>query len=130
MSVIMEQQDRRDEQGHGETLLVPVEARGDEGPELVQNPRHRQEGRDEERQLERRRERRHHARRDEVSPRRQLLLQRLGDVREDVVRVHHARHEAQGDTHECLDEPIAQFQQVRDQRAFGELFGFLSHQLP
>ena len=40
------------------------------------------------------------------------------------------RHENEPDAHQRLDEPVTQLQQVRDQRAFGELFGFGAHEWP
>ena len=67
------------EQRHRQLLLVPVQARRDERPGLVQHEGHRETDGEHQRELERHRERRDHAGRDQGRAGRQLLLQRLGD---------------------------------------------------
>ncbi len=55
-----------------------------------------------------------------VAPARQFVLQRFRDEREQLVHVDRAGNEANSDRQHRLEQPIAQLQQVRDQRTFGE----------
>src|SRR4029077_7302104 len=120
----IEEEDRRDQQRHREAPFLAVQAGRDERPQLVEHVGHRDQQGGEERQLEGRGEGRHHAGGDEVAARRQFLQQRLGHEAEQLIGGQQTWHEGDADGDERTQQPVAQLQQVRDQRTFGELLRF------
>src|SRR5690606_2098106 len=122
----IEEHDAREHERNRKALFVLVQPRGDERPRLIQDVRHRQEHRGHERELERHQDGRDRARRDHLRALRQPLEQRQSDEREQLVLEDRARDEQDNACDYRAQQPLAQLHQMGDQRAFCELFTFIS----
>ena len=124
-----EQQRARDDERQDHLLLVHVQARGDERPRLVEDDRQGDQERRHQRDLHRHEERRDDVGRDQRPARRQVGDERR---REQVVEgrrpgIDEQHRGAHADRDRRPDQPVAQLDQMRDERLLGsrELVGIL-----
>ncbi|KAG0776008.1 hypothetical protein G6F22_012885 [Rhizopus arrhizus] len=122
----VEQHHRRHQQRYRQALFARVQARGNERPQLVQQPRHRHEQGDEEGQLQRREEGTGRVGRNHRLPVGQLRDQRLGQRVVQLLGEWQQRQQRHAQAQQCAHQAAAQFHQMFNQRAFAEIL--LTHE--
>ena len=119
----IEQHQRGYQQRPGQALLVLVQARAHEGPQLVQDHRHADEQRHEEGQLQRRDERTRHLGGNQVRTGRHALHQRLGQLCIQMVRHRYQGKQHQQQHHDGPQQARTQLDQVGEQALFDAALG-------
>ena len=115
------QRTAEEDQRQGELLLVRVQARSDEGPDLVHDPRQRQQHGGHGQHLERNDEWREHAHRDQLGALGHVVPDGSGDEVDQTVRPRPEGQQRDGDQNavDAVEQAVAQLHQVLNERLLG-----------